>query len=404
MHAGKILTPLTACVVFACAVGFAGKVRTVAVSYVLVCHTTVCGKFCMQHRAEACSESKQRYGSGSMSLQQETAKRPHKTNNMASSHTGQGYRINSKQSARRVDCRADDSPSPSPLPHQSHQQEDAIKCSAMPQVTITTGIEHSGIMIRDTSNIEENKSQSKVVAGTVNSKEQSQSHVYQWRNQQLMRGERPRAAVAPICGTLPGTLVDPIRGPPPASVGDENRPNCRQYDHLVVPYGIYCTLVALASLSFSTVFLISFVQAKRGDYYTSTSWAPYIWHFAILILTGCAAMHLIVAIIGVSHNGNNLVLPMLWKDQMCGRCDREVCWLHSTNRRSESSRPSIMPRQLFLAGVALPYFPRRRFRIFNVVWRHGRLVGSVHYRICMSLLYRTKRLVMILQQVEQFLL
>ena len=195
----------------------------------------------------------------------------------------------------------------------------------MPQVTITPGIEHSGIMIRDTSNIEENKSQSKVVAGTVNSKEQSQSHVCQWRNQQLMRGERPRAAIAPICGTLPGTLVDPIRGPPPASVGDESRPNCRQYDHLVVPHGIYCTLVALESLSFSTVFLISFVQAKRGDYYTSTSWAPYIWHFAILILTGCAAMHLIVAIIGVSHNGNNLVLPMLWKDQMCGRCDREVC-------------------------------------------------------------------------------
>ena len=223
----------------------------------------------------------------------------------SSSRTGQGYRINSKQSARRVEyCRADDSPSP--LPHQSHQQGDAIKCSTMPQVTITPGIEHSGIMIRDTSNIEENKSQSKVVAGTVNSKEQSQSHVCQWRNQQLMRGERPRAAVAPMFGTLPGTLVDPIRGPPPASVGDENRPNCRQHDHLVVPHGIYCTLVALASSSFSTVFLISFVQAKRGDCYTSTSWAPYVWHFAMLILTGCAAMHLIVAIIGVSHNLRSL--------------------------------------------------------------------------------------------------
>ena len=214
----------------------------------------------MQHRSMLRIEAKIRKRRGSIiaGANSQTNNTQEMNDKMTSSRTsGQGYRINSKQSARRADCRADDSPSP--LPHQPHQQEEAIKCSAMPQATISPGI---------CDNIEENKSQSKVVAGTVNSEEQSQRHVYQWRNQQLMRGERPRAAVAPVCGTLPGTLVDTNRGPPPANVDDDNRPKSRQYDHLVVPYGIYCTLVALASLSFSIVFLISFVQAKRGDYYT----------------------------------------------------------------------------------------------------------------------------------------
>ena len=231
------------------------------------------------------------------------------TNNRTS---GQGYRINSKQSARRVDCRADDSPSP--LPHQPHQQEEAIKCSAMPHATISPGI---------CDNIEENKSQSKVVAGTVNSEEQSQRHVYQWRNQQLMRGERPRAAVAPVCGTLPGTLVDPNRGPPPANVDDDNRPNSRQYDHLVLPYGIYCTLVALASLSLSTVFTISIIYAKMGNYfYSVSSWAADICYFVIVVLTGCAAVLHLIAILVATCDDKNRTLPIL-RNQMSERC--EMC-------------------------------------------------------------------------------
>ena len=230
------------------------------------------------------------------------------TNNRTS---GQGYRINSKQSARRVDCRADDSPSP--LPHQPHQQEEAIKCSAMPHATISPGI---------CDNIEENKSQSKVVAGTVNSEEQSQRHVYQWRNQQLMRGERPRAAVAPVCGTLPGTLVDPNKGPPPVNVGDENSPDSRRYDHLIVPYGIYCTLVALASLSFSIVIIYDIIYAKRSAYtnYSLSLWAPDIGYLAIILLTGCVAILLPVAILVARRDENNATLPILWNQPSCEGC------------------------------------------------------------------------------------
>ena len=114
------------------------------------------------------------------------------TNNRTS---GQGYRINSKQSARRVGCRAD-SPIPQQPQHQTHQQDEAIRCSAMTQFAITPGIESSIKITCD--NIEKSRSKSKVAASTVNSKEQSQRQMYQWRNQQLTRGERPRAAVAPV--------------------------------------------------------------------------------------------------------------------------------------------------------------------------------------------------------------
>ena len=244
------------------------------------------------------------------------------TNNMTSSRsrTGQGYRINSKQSARRVGCRADDSPLPRQPQHQSHQQDEAIRCSTMPQFVATPGVESSSKVI--CHNVEKKRTQSKVAVSTVNSKEQSQRQMYRWRNQQLTRGERPRAAVAPVCGTLPGTLVDANRGPPPANVDDDNRPNSRQYDHLVLPYGIYCTLVALASLSFSIVIIYDIIYAKRSAYtnYSLSLWAPDIGYLAIILLTGCVAILLPVAILVARRDENNATLPILWNQPSCEGC------------------------------------------------------------------------------------
>ena len=232
------------------------------------------------------------------------------TNNMTSSRsrTGQGYRINSKQSARRVGCRADDSPLPWQPQHQSQQQDEP------------PGLESGSKKVCD--NTERSRSKSKVAASTVNSKEQSQRQMYQWRNQQLTRGERPRAAVAPVCGTLPGTLVDPNKGPPPVNVGDENNPDSRRYDHLIVPYGIYCTLVALASLSFSIVIIYDIIYAKRSAYtnYSLSLWAPDIGYLAIILLTGCVAILLPVAILVARRDENNATLPILWNQASCEGC------------------------------------------------------------------------------------
>ena len=159
------------------------------------------------------------------------------------------------------------------------------------------------------------------MASTVNSKEQSQRHVYQWRNQQLVRGERPKAAVTPVCGTLPGTLVDPNKGPPPANVGDEKSPD--RYDHLIVPYGIYCALVALASLSFSIVIIFDIIHAKKNRYYSLSSWAPYICYLVMIVLTGCVAILLPVAILVARRDENNATLPILWNQASCEGC--KIC-------------------------------------------------------------------------------